>query len=211
MAAITRQQLSGSLLLMALALLWICLRGKFAKGFMLAVAYGALWGLSHLLLGIKGFQTIWLFCSLGRNIIIPLTFADGIVDAPTGTLLSVFSKLRLPKAFGISTVVLLRYAPTIAYELRAIRASLKFRGIGIGFWNTVLHLPSNFERTLLPMLIRTTHISEELSAAAMVRGVRMNGDIISYDEVRITPLDCVIGCCFGGAIVFVWLLDRFLL
>lgn len=194
--------------LMAVAVLWLALRGRFAQGAKFALAYALLTGLSRLMLGVRGLETLWLFANIGRHMLIPIAFAGGIADAPTGTLLSVFSKLRLPKAFGISTVVLLRYLPTISYELRAIRSSLKFRGTGIGFWNTLAHIPANFERTLVPMLIRTTRISEELSAAAMVRGVRMNNAIESYDEVRFSKTDVAVVAAFSAGIAAIWVLDK---
>lgn len=149
-----------------------------------------------------------MFFNIGRHALIPIAFASGITDAPTGTLLTVFSRLRLPKAFGISTIVLLRYAPTITYELRAIRSSLRYRGIGVGFWDTLAHLPANCEYTMVPMLIRTTRIADELSAAAMVRGVRLNNAINSYDEVRWRPRDTWIAALYAGAIIVLWILDK---
>ncbi len=196
--------------MMSLAVLWLTLRSRCAQGAGFALAYAVLTVLSRPMLGVCGFETLWLFANIGRHMLIPIAFAGGIADAPTGTLLCVFSKLRLPKAFGISTVVLLRYVPTISYELRAIRSSLKFRGTGVGFWGTLAHLPANFERTLVPMLIRTTRISEELSAAAMVRGVRMTGAIESFDAVRFTKADTAVAALFSAGIATVWVLDKVL-
>ena len=159
--------------MMAMAVLWLMLGGRIGKGVGFGLAYAVLTILCGLMVGVRGFKTLWLFSNIGRHMLIPIAFATGMTDAPTGTLLAVFAKLRLPKAFGISIVVLLRYMPTISYELHAIRSSLKFRGTGVGFWGTIAHIPSNFERTLVPMLIRTTRIAEELSAAAMVPAARI--------------------------------------
>ena len=178
------------------AFIWLCLRGRVGKGLKFAVGYAVLYGISYLTLGVRGMETFWMFSNVARHMLIPIAYTSGITDAPTGTLLLVFHKLRLPKAAGISTVVLLRFTPTIGYEMRAIRNSLKFRGTGVGFWSTVTHIPSNFERTLIPLLIRTTKIAEELAAAAMVRGVRLNNDIVSFDEVRFRKGDIVIATLF---------------
>jgi energy-coupling factor transport system permease protein len=70
-----------------------------------------------------------------------------------------------------------------------------------------MHLPSNFERTLVPLLIRTTKISEELAAAAMVRGVRLNNEIVSYDEVRFRVSDAVIATVFSVLAFAVYLAE----
>lgn len=194
--------------MMGVSVLWLLLRGRVAQGLKFAAAYAALTTLSQLMLGVRGLETLWMFANIGRHMLIPIAYASGISNTPTGTLLAVFAKLRLPKAFGISTVVLLRYVPTISYELRAIRSSLKFRGSGVGFWHTLAHLPSNFERTLVPMLMRTTRIAEELSAAAMVRGVRLNNAVESYEEVRFSATDAVVAGLFSAGIIAVWVLDK---
>jgi energy-coupling factor transport system permease protein len=193
--------------LIALACVWRCLCGTLGKGLKLAMGYVLLSGLSYLTLGVRGMETIWMFSNLMRHMLIPIAYTFGLSDAPTGTLLTVFHRLRLPKSFGISTVVLLRIFPTIGYETQAIRASLKFRGVGMGFWSTVAHLPSNFERTLVPLLIRTTKISDELAAAAMVRGVRLNNEITSFDEVRFRVSDAVISVGFSALAVAVYLAE----
>ena len=178
--------------LLILAFIWLCLHRQPGKGFKLVAGYALLSLISHLTTGVRGIETIWILANLLRHMLIPIAYTFGLSEAPTGTLLTVFHRLGLPKSFGIATVVLLRFFPTIGYELQAIRTSQKFRGTGIGFWSTLAHLPANFERTMVPLLIRTTKISEELSAAAMVRGVRVDNRIVSYEEVVFRPADIVV-------------------
>ncbi len=194
--------------LLLFACLWLCLSGRVSTALKLAAGCVLLFGLSRLTLGVRGFETFWMFSNLIRHMLIPIAFTAGLADAPTGTLLTVFSKLRLPKAFGIATVVLLRFIPTIGYELRAIRGSLKFRGTGVGFWNTLTHISSNFELTIVPLLIRTTRIAEELSAAAMVRGVRINNAIVSYDMVEFRRGDALLTGAFAILVAGICLVDR---
>ena len=196
------------IVLFAVTFVWLCFRGQSGKGLKLATGYAVLFVLGRLTLGVRGFETIWLFSNLIRHMLIPIAYTLGLTDAPTGTLLTVFHKLRMPKSFGISTVVLLRFFPTIACELHAIRSSLKFRGTGVGFWNTLTHIPANFEQTMVPLLIRTTRISEELSAAAMVRGVRLNNKITSYEEVRFCSRDAVVLLVFSLLAMAVFAADK---
>lgn len=77
---------------------------------------------------------------LGRKSIIPLSFAICLAKEPTGSLLASLQAMRLPKAVGIGLAVLLRFFPTIGGEYRAIRASQRFRGIGVGVVHTLTHL-----------------------------------------------------------------------
>ena len=185
------------LILFGVACLWLLFRKKPLKVLKFIIGYGVLWGISLLTLGVQSLTTFWLFSNIIRHLLVPIIYTDGLSDAPTGTLLAVFQKLHLPKSFGISTVVLLRFMPTIRVEFRAIRNSLRFRNVGVGILNTLGHLPLNFERTMVPLLIRITRISEELSAAAMVRGVRLNNDIISFDEVVLRGSDAGIMVVFS--------------
>lgn len=194
--------------LFTLACLWLLLRGRYKKAAGFIAAYVTLYFLSGVLIGIRSLTTFWFLTMVARHLLITVSYADGLADAHTGTLLAVFERLRLPKAAGISTVVLLRFLPTIANEYYAIRGSLKFRGVGITVWQTLIHLPKNFECTIVPLLMRTTRIAEELSAAAMVRGVRTTNKIVSYDEVHFRLSDGMICAVFSLYAVIVCLTDR---
>ena len=83
-----------------------------------------------------------------------------------------FAGHAFPKAVGIAVAVVLRFFPTIYGEYRAIRSSQRFRGIGVGVVHTLTHLPSTVEYILIPLILRTTKVAEELSASMTVRGVR---------------------------------------
>ncbi|MCH1981692.1 energy-coupling factor transporter transmembrane protein EcfT [Ruminococcus sp. OA3] len=130
---------------------------------------------------------------LGRKAIIPLAFAARLAQEPTGSLMAAFQKLRLPKTMGIATAILLRFFPTISGEYQAIRSSQRFRGIGAGVFRTLIHLPSTVEYILIPLILRTTKVAEELSASMTVRGVRFSGETVSYRAIRFTWRDAI--CC----------------
>ena len=145
---------------------------------------------------------------LGRKSIIPLSFAICLAKEPTGSLLASLQAMRLPKAVGIGLAVLLRFFPTIGGEYRAIRASQRFRGIGVGVVHTLTHLPSTVEYILIPLILRTTKVAEELSASMTVRGVRFSGETISYRPVRFTGKDAAL-CAMAVLIpAAVFLLER---
>ena len=145
---------------------------------------------------------------LGRKAMIPLSFAICLAKEPTGSLLASLQAMRLPKAVGIGVAVLLRFFPTIGGEYRAIRASQRFRGIGVGVLHTLAHLPSTVEYILIPLILRTTKVAEELSASMTVRGVRFSGETTSFRPVRFTWKDTLL--CLIALLVsaVVFLLER---
>lgn len=141
---------------------------------------------------------------LGRKALVPLSFAACLAQEPTGSLMAALQRIRLPKAVGIGIAVLLRFFPTMGGEYRAIRASQRFRGIGVGVMHTLAHLPSTVESTLIPLLLRATRIAEELSASITVRGVRFSGRTISFHPVGLTWKDavlCIVATAVPAAIV----------
>ena len=196
------------MILFVIAFIWLCIQKRVLTGIKFLIAYIVLWGLSMVTMGVYGLQTIWIVTNIGRHILIPISYIVGVSEAPTGTLLTIFARLHLPKSFGISTVVFFRFLPTLSHELSLIRASLKFRGIGTGFFNTLFHLPTNYEKIMVPLLMRTTRIAEELSAAAMVRGVQMDNRMESFDEVSFNMRDVILSIVFGLFVLFICLCSQ---
>ncbi|MDI3075876.1 hypothetical protein KLK89_14680 [Clostridioides difficile] len=173
------------------AIVFILIQGQFKKALTFVSAFLILFLLSHLMIGITKLQTLWLFATIARHLFIPLSFLSGISDRSTGMILEVFHRLHLPKSFGISSIILMRFMPTIKYELNAIRGALKFRGIGVSLLSTFTHLPKNFYLTLIPLLIRTVRISDEITAAALTRGIELDNNIVSFSEVKWTNRDSI--------------------
>ena len=126
---------------------------------------------------------------MGRRMLIPLSFAIILASTPTGAFLEAIAKMKLPKAFGIGIAVILRFFPTILQEYRMIRNSQKFRGIGINLWDKITQLPQIIENTLIPLIMRTSKIAEELSASVTVRGIRFTGEVISFTPMHLKAKD----------------------
>lgn len=129
------------------------------------------------------------FSMAGRKALIPLLFAFTLAKEPSGSLIASFNAMKLPKPFGISVAIMLRFFPTLGEEYRSIRNAQKFRGVGVGFWNTIAHVPQVLNYVLIPLTIRITRISEELSASVTVRGVRFSNEIVSFRPIRFSAKD----------------------
>jgi len=125
----------------------------------------------------------------GHRAIVPLLFAMLLYQVPSGSFIGALNAMHMPKAFGIGIGIMLRFFPTVSQEYRSIRNAQQFRGIGIGFWNTIFHLPRVISSILLPLVIRITRISEELSASVTVRGVRFHNSVVSFRPIRFTLRD----------------------
>lgn len=170
------------------------------------VFYGIGWAGVRLLDSNVAFSVSSMLSSIGivgRKILIPLSFATALAGEGNGSLMAALQAMRFPKAVGIAVAVVLRFFPTISGEYRAIRSSQRFRGIGVGVVHTLTHLPSTVEYILIPLILRTTKVAEELSASMTVRGVRFSGETISYHPIHFSWKDsalCVFMAVISGAV-----------
>ena len=170
------------------------------------VFYGISWAGVRLLDSSVAFSVSSMLSSIGvvgRKTLIPLSFATALAGEPTGSLMAALQAMRFPKAVGIAASVVLRFFPTISGEYRAIRSSQRFRGIGVGVVHTLTHLPSTVEYILIPLILRTTKVAEELSASMTVRGVRFSGETISYRPIHFSRKDgalCVFMVLIASAV-----------
>ena len=87
------------------------------------------------------------------------------------TFLAAMSRLGLPKGFTISLAVTLRYFPTMGEEWRLIKDAMSLRGISVSFPGALLHPMETMEYIYVPMLVSASKISEEITQAALTRGI----------------------------------------
>ena len=175
------------------------------------VFYGIGWAGVRLLDSNLAFSVSSMLSSIGivgRKILIPLSFATALAREPTGSLMAALQAMRFPKAVGIAVAVVLRFFPTISGEYRAIRSSQRFRGIGVGVLHTLTHLPTTVEYILIPLILRTTKVAEELSASMTVRGVRFSGETVSYRSIRFCWKDAALLALLLAVACTVLLLER---
>lgn len=100
-------------------------------------------------------------------------------------LIASLQRLRLPRGLVITIAVVFRYLPTAADEFRKISATMRLRGVELSARNLVLHPGRSLEYVLVPLIIRTIKIADDLAASAMTRGLDLVGARTTYRDVRI--------------------------
>ena len=112
-------------------------------------------------------------------------------------LVAALQKMHVPKGAIITLAVVFRYLPTIGDEFRYIHNTMKLRGIGLTPGNILRHPLGTMEYVLVPLIIRSMTVADELSASAMTRGLDLKTKRSSYREVRLEPFDLL----FTGGMV----------
>ena len=149
-------------------------------------------GLEILLLLLKDAQHIGnlpLLLVYARRLVIAVIMAYPVAKAPTGKLIASLDRLRVPRTATISLAVLFRFMPTVSLEYSAIRSAQRYRGIGTSLKDFIVKPHKVFEYTLVPLLIRTTKVADELTASAEVRGMKLDGEYNPYYEVKMRAAD----------------------
>jgi energy-coupling factor transport system permease protein len=150
---------------------------------------------------LSAFMSMILICF--RKIAPTLFFAGGMIaTTKVGELVSAMQKLRIPKPVVITFAVTLRFFPTAKEEFAAIRDAMRLRGIGISAGNVLTRPLTVVECVLIPMMMRCASIAEDLSAAAVTRGIESNGKRGSINELRMRLPDYLASVLFAALVIF---------
>lgn len=80
-------------------------------------------------------------------------------------------RMHVPQKIIIPMSVMFRFFPTIGEEARAISDAMRMRGVSFGSGGFFKNPMSMIEYRIVPLLMSTVKIGEELSAASLTRGL----------------------------------------
>lgn len=175
---------------------------RFGRGvIMLAVGYGLLIAMPHLP-GLLNFIALMCGGILTRFVVTVVMGGYLIGTTSVSEFISAMERLHIPQAITIPMSVMFRMFPTIGAEWKSIRRAMGMRGIRLGG----IRPGEVVEYQLVPMITSTVRIGEDLSAAALTRGLgapikRTNICRIGF---RVQDLILLIICL---AVVVMWILE----
>lgn len=112
--------------------------------------------------------------------------------------LTAMNRMRVTDKITIPISVIFRFFPTVVEEARAINDAMRMRGIEMG----AKKAGEMVEYRMVPLIASCSIIGEELSAAAMTRGLEVGKKRSCIWNIRFGFLDIlVIGLC---VICFIW-------
>ena len=150
------------------------------------------------LTGILNFLVLFttgFFCRILPSVAIA---AYAVKTTTVSELISGMERIHMPKEVTIPLTVMFRFFPTVFQESEAISDAMKMRGIKLGGKK-----PSKIlEYKLIPMITCSVKIGEELSAAAITRGLGAPVKRTNICQLKFSFADVVLilFCCF----VVVW-------
>ena len=114
---------------------------------------------------------------------------------------SAMQKMHMPDGITISLAVVMRFFPTIKEEYMAICDAMKMRGIAFGQGS----IAKMIEYRMIPLLFSCVNIGDELSAAAITRGLGGKVKRTSVETLKMGVKDILLMIVFTAvASIFVF-------
>lgn len=183
------------LVLIGLLLVLMLGHGRLTMAFKWAVGYCALVVFQQFILPVSPMviaTSFTIFATYTRRMFPCLmTGALMLTCTPLRCLIVSLRQLYIPQKLIVAISVTLRYFPAIREEVGYIRDAMKLRDIrGL----------ARLECTVMPLMVSATETAEELSAAAVTRGIENPARKTSAISLRLSPLD-VLGMLAGLALL----------
>ena len=137
-----------------------------------------------LLTGYSGIVVQFMPCLITAWYVIRTTKIDEFMSA--------MQKMKLPDGITISLAVVMRFFPTIKEEYSSISDAMRMRGISFGGGNAAKMI----EYRMIPLLFSCVNIGDELSAAAITRGLGGKVKRTSVEELRLRFIDWLLIIAF---------------
>lgn len=112
-----------------------------------------------------------------------------IATTSVSKFLAAITKMHLPKGLTIALAITLRYFPTMGEEWTSIRDAMALRGISASMSGLVCHPVQMMEHVYVPMLVSASKISDEITQAAITRGIEHAGERTCMEKVSFSILD----------------------
>ena len=132
----------------------------------------------------------------------------GTVIATTrvNEFLSAMARLRCPRKLTIPLAVMLRYLPTIREDWRFIRNAMRLRDVSPSLWGFLKAPAMTVNCLYVPLLTAASRAADELSIAAVTRGIENPKPRTCLVTVRMTAADWAVMALFAAffAIELLW-------
>ena len=107
-------------------------------------------------------------------------------------IIAALQKMKVSDTVIIPFAVFCRFAPMLKEQWVSIRSAMKFRNIGVSLGNTLKNPMLNLEYVLIPLMMSTVVIAEELAAASISRGLAKGVRRVPLRESKLHFWDYVI-------------------
>lgn len=99
-------------------------------------------------------------------------------------LMTFLRTIKMPKNVIIVLAVIFRFFPVLLTDYKAIKNSLKMKGIGTNKFYYFLHPIQFIEYVFVPYVIISTNIANDLSVSSLCRGIDNDNEATSLTKLK---------------------------
>ena len=179
-----------------LFLLLFFLSGHTRTGIRLSVVYFGLLAIDLFVVPLAG-ESILLnllsLVSVGIRMMLPciITGAYAFSTTTIGELTAALRRMHVPESVIIPCAVVVRFFPTVQEDYHQIHNAMALRGIAEGKGALLLHPMQSLEYILMPLLMNGNNVAQDLSVAALTKGIGLPGTHTCMTELHLTVWDFI--------------------
>lgn len=175
-------------------LLLFFLSGRIRSGIRLSVLYFGLLTVDVWVVPLAGegiLLNLLSLVSVGIRMMLPclITGIYAFSTTTVGELTSALRKMHIPESVIIPCAVVVRFFPTVQEDYHQIRNAMALRGIAEGKAALLLHPMQSMEYILMPLLMNGNNVAQDLSVAALTKGIGLSGTPTCMTELHLTAWD----------------------
>lgn len=185
--------LTAEIILAGFYLSLFFLAGKTKSGLQMGLIYGILVSIDLWVIPIADgiLLNVLSLLSVGIRMMLPCIISGAYAFSTTtvGEMVCGLRKLKVPESIIIPSVTVIRFFPTISEDYRQIRNAMALRGIAVGKLALLRQPMQSLEYILIPLLMNSNNVAQDLSIAALTKGIGLPGEHTSMVELKMTALD----------------------
>ena len=188
-------------LLLVLIVGYGCLLGHPRLSLGMLAVYAVAMGCAHAVaaahLGTVGVMMSAFFQLVRKVFPCGLLAALIVVSTPVNEFMSAMNRMRWPRALTVPLAVMLRYVPAIREDWAFITDAMRMRGVSPSLGSFLRHPGRTIECLYVPLMMSASHVADELSAAAIARGIENPQPRTCYQPIAFGVADVVaalLGC-----------------
>ena len=144
---------------------------------------------------------VYMFAVYIRKLL-PCFMLGSLLIATTSVskFLAAITKLRLSKGLTIALAITLRYFPTMREECASIRDAMALRGISASAAGLISHPIQTMEYVYVPLLVSASRISDEITQAAITRGIEHTGERSCIEKIAFSFADLLVVIAYAALV-----------
>ncbi len=184
------------------------LSGRIRYSLVTAFVYGLMYGLTILVLNtMSGGLRTTLIAFMGLvHKVYPCGMMAGILISTTKVteFMSAMYRMRVPKKLVIPMAVMLRYLPTVREDWAYIKDAMRMRDVSPNLAGLLTRPVLTMECVYVPLMMSASKAADELSIAAVTRGIENPKPRSSLTRICFRPADALAAFCFAAYFAAGW-------